>query len=384
MTEAPAAPLIIQTFVAEVSIEPGPSPVTEGADVTFTLTRNGPLTAELTVNVSVTETGSMLSGALSASATFAVGADTTTLTLTTEDDAPIEDPSTVTVTIEAGARYQAAPGAATADAVVLDDLPRFLLKVGPAEVTEGGGGAVTVEIDNGVSLATAQTISLALSGTATADDFTLLNTSDRTLSAPYTLTIPANGSVAAAYITTTNDALAEPDETLTITASHDGTEIGTGTMTLRASSLRLELSSLTASGGGRAMYPSFDSGTLHYAVGCDPSQTLTLRLIDHGRHDAARGQRGPAGQSECGRQPGPARRRRRHPDQPEQRRRRQHDLRCALHEQQRSVHWGGEAAGKCDRTDSRQRECGGRDSRRRRSLAGHRRQRRAQGPPPRR
>ena len=52
------------------------------------------------------------------------------------------------------------PGAATADAVVLDDLPRFLLKVGPAEVSEGGGGAVTVEIDNGVSLTTAETISL--------------------------------------------------------------------------------------------------------------------------------------------------------------------------------------------------------------------------------
>ena len=279
LTEAPAAPLIIPTFVAEVSIEPGPSPVTEGADVTFTLTRDGPLTAELTVNVSVAETGSMLSGALPASATFEVGADTTSLTLTTEDDAPIEDPSTVTVTIEAGARYQAAPGAATADVVVLDDLPRFLLRVGPAEVTEGGGGAVTVEIDNGVSLTTAETISLTLSGTATADDFTLLSTSDRTLSAPYALTIPANEGVAAAYISTVNDALAEPAETLTITASHDGTDIGTGTMTLRASPLRLELSSLAASGGGgRAMYPSFDAGTLHYAVGCDPARTLTLRL----------------------------------------------------------------------------------------------------------
>ena len=106
----------------------------------------------------------------------------------------------------------------------------------------------------------------------------MLNTSDRTLSAPYTLTIPANGGVAAAYISTVNDALPEPAETLTITASHDGTEIGTETMTLRASPLRLELSSLAASGGGRAMYPSFDPGTLHYAVGCDPSQTLTLRL----------------------------------------------------------------------------------------------------------
>ena len=279
LTEAPAAPLIIPTFVAEVSIEPGPSPVTEGGDVTFTLTRDGPLTAELTVNVSVAETGSMLSDPLPASATFEVGADTTSLTLTTEDDAPIEDPSTVTVTIEAGARYQAAPGAATADAVVLDDLPRFLLRVGPAEVTEGGGGAVTVEVTNGVSPATAQTILLTLSGTATADDFTLLSTNDGTLSAPYALTIPANEGVAAAYISTVNDALAEPAETLTITASHDGTDIGTGTMTLRASPLRLELSSLAASGGGgRAMYPSFDPGTLHYAVGCDPAQTLTLRL----------------------------------------------------------------------------------------------------------
>ena len=139
------------------------------------------------------------------------------------------------MTIEAGARYQAAPGAATADAVVLDDLPRFLLRVGPAEVTEGGGGAVTVEIDNGVSLTTAETISLTLGGTATADDFTLLNTNDGTLSAPYALTIPANERVAAAYISTVNDALPEPAETLTITASHDGTEIGTGTMTLRAS-----------------------------------------------------------------------------------------------------------------------------------------------------
>ena len=216
---------------------------------------------------------------------------------------------------------------------------------------------MTVEIDNGVSLATAQTISLALGGTATADDFTLLNTSDRTLSAPYTLTIPANGSVAAAYITTTNDALAEPDETLTITASHDGTDIDTQTMTLRASALRLELSSLTASGGGgRAMYPSFDSGTLHYAVGCDPSQTLNLRLTTRDATTRLAVNGGPAGQSECGRQPGPTRWRRRHPDQPEQRRRRQHDVCRALHEQRRSVPWGRKAAGKFDRVDHGQRE----------------------------
>ena len=262
----------------EVSIEPGPSPVTEGGDVTFTLTRDAPFTDEFTINVSVEETGSMLTGALPVSATFAAGAETTSLTLTTEDDTPIEDPSTVTAMIEVGAGYQVTADAAAADVVVLDDLPRFVLRVGPAEVTEGGGGAVTVEITNGVTFTTAQTISLALGGTATADDFTLLNTSGGTLSAPYTLTIPANERVVAAYITIVNDTLPEPAETLTITASHDDTDIATETMTLRASPLRLELSSLTASGAGRAMYPSFDAGTLHYAVGCDPSQTLTLRL----------------------------------------------------------------------------------------------------------
>ena len=256
------------TNVVEVSVEPGPSPVTEGGDVTFTLTRDAPLTDEFTVNVSVTETGSMLSGVLPSSATFEAGADTTSLTLTTEDDAPIEDPSTVTVAIEADTQYQVTKGAAAADVVVLDDLPRFVLNVGPAEVTEGGGGAVTVEITNGVTFMTAQTISLALGGTATADDFTLLNTSGVTLSAPYTITIAANERVAAAYITVVNDTLAEAAETLTITASHDGTDIATETMTLRASPLRLELSSLAASGGGRAMYPAFDPGTLHYAVGC--------------------------------------------------------------------------------------------------------------------
>ena len=270
---------VVVSNIVEVSVEAGASPVTEGADATFTLKRDGPTTVELTVDVTVEETGSMLSSGPPTSATFAAGASTTTLTVETEDDAPVEDPSTVTVTIEAGAGYQATAGTATAEVVVLDDLPSFVLSVRPEEVTEGGGGAVTVEITNGVSFTTAQTISLALGGTATADDFTLLNTSGWTLSAPYTLTIPAGEGVAAVYITIVNDAMAEPEETLTVTASHDGTEIATGAMTLRASPLRLELSSLAASGGGgRAMYPAFDPGTLHYAVGCDPSRTLTLRL----------------------------------------------------------------------------------------------------------
>ena len=43
-------------------------------------------------------------------------------------------------------------------------------------------------------------------------------------------------------------------------------------MTIRSSPLRLGLESLAVTGSGRAMYPAFDPGTLHYAVGCASRQ----------------------------------------------------------------------------------------------------------------
>jgi len=39
-----------------------------------------------------------------------------------------------------------------------------------------------------------------------------------------------------------------------------------------------QLTSLAATGTGRAMYPAFDSNTLHYAVGCGDNSILSLTL----------------------------------------------------------------------------------------------------------
>ena len=154
----------------------------------------------------------------------------------------------------------------------------FALTVAPAEVTEGGSGTLTVEIINGVIFTTDQTITLAFTGTAAADDFTVYNTNEQALESPYSLTLETGERVAVAYITTTNDAEAEPAETITVTANHGTTAIGTQTMTIEASPLRLELESLAVTGGGRAMYPAFDAGTLHYAVGCAEDTPVTLML----------------------------------------------------------------------------------------------------------
>ena len=272
-------PAVAQTVQdPEVSIEAGASPVTEGANVTFTLTRTGATTAALTVNVSVTETGTMLGSTLPETATFVVGASKATLTVATEDDTATEDPSAVTATVTDDAAYQVKSDAAYAEVVVLDDTARFVLTVGPEEVREGGGGAVTVEVTNGVTFAANQTIALTITGTAAANDFTLFDVREQTLSSPYTVTLPAGESVAATYVTTVNDADEELAETIIVTVSHDGTAIGTQTMTIKASPLRLELSTLAVTGSGRAMYPAFDPGTLHYAAGCADTDPVTLTL----------------------------------------------------------------------------------------------------------
>ncbi len=267
-----------ETQLPEISIEAGPSPVTEGANAAFTLTRTGATAAELVVGVSVTETGSMLASPQPTTATFAVGSSTATLTAATQDDDPVEDPSTITATITGGDAYSVDADAASADVVVVDDTARFVLSVGPEQVTEGGTATVALEITNGVTLAASETVTLAVSGTATADDFTLVDLNGRALSAPYALTLAAGESAAAAHITTANHAAEEPSETVVVTASHGSDEIGAGTMTIKASPLRLELSALSVTGSGRAMYPAFDPATLHYAVGCVATEPVMLTL----------------------------------------------------------------------------------------------------------
>ena len=105
-----------------VSIAAGSS-VQEGTPVEFTLTRaNDDMANALTVNVSVSQTGSVLIGSAAGqvSVRFEANEATKTLTLDTEDDNVEEEDGIVTATITAPSGYQVA-GPASATVTVMDN-----------------------------------------------------------------------------------------------------------------------------------------------------------------------------------------------------------------------------------------------------------------------
>ena len=141
--------------IPEITITMGTSPVTEGVDVEFTITRSGDTTETLTVNVSVTETGSMLSGSPPSTMTFEAGDDTATLTVQTDDDSVVEDASEVTAELRADTNSPpeyTVGAAATATVTVNDDdatqppppLPTVGYKSEAYTVREGAD--VTIEV----------------------------------------------------------------------------------------------------------------------------------------------------------------------------------------------------------------------------------------------
>ena len=274
--------------VPEISIEAGTNPVTEGVAVTFTLSRTGPTTATLAVDVSVTETGSVLSVTPSMTVTFDVGDSSATLTVTTDNDAIVEDPSTVTATVAPASdnRYQVVATANEATVTVEDnDTAALTLSVDETVVAEADTGAATLTatITNGVTFAKAQDVTVTLGGSATAgSDFTFTDAAGRTLARPYGLRFRRGASSATGTITAVNDTRDDDAETIVIDASYGGSAVGSQhTITITDDDVPpsgLELEQLAVTASGRDMYPQFDPATLHYAVGCSDQDTVTLML----------------------------------------------------------------------------------------------------------
>ena len=203
--------------------------VTEGQDVVFTLTRTGITTDALTVNVSVSETGSMVDGAPPATVTFQADVATATLTVATHDDSVVEASSTITASIAAGNGYSLDAEATSASSAVYDnDTAMFSVSASPEEIDEGETSTVTVAVSNAVTFAADQTITLAFGdGTATKG-------TDFTVSAE-TLTLAAGASSVTATVTAVDDTDAEEAETVVVAASHAGDGIGSASVSIAAS-----------------------------------------------------------------------------------------------------------------------------------------------------
>ena len=208
----PGSPELSGITIAAVS-----SPVAEGASASFTVTLGAAASEALTVPVSVTETGSMLSGEPPVSLAVAAGDTTATLTVPTAGDSVVEADSTVTAT--AGSDSAASASVTVED----DDTAAFSVTADPQTIAEGESATLTVAISNGVTFAEDQTVRLTTSGTASASDFT---------GVPAALTLAAGASSVTAELAASADNEVEVDETVTVAVFHGGASIGSATVTV--------------------------------------------------------------------------------------------------------------------------------------------------------
>ncbi len=121
----------------------------EGKDIVFTLTRAGEANSELTVPITVQETGAMLDGDAPENVTFAAQSREAALRIATEDDSEDETDSTVTVTVQAGPSWQVDEDAASAVQTVLDNDTAPVASTSSADVTIWSAEMTVVEYGAG-------------------------------------------------------------------------------------------------------------------------------------------------------------------------------------------------------------------------------------------
>ncbi len=153
-----------------------------------------------------------------------------------------------------------------------DTTPVLSLSVGAIVIDEGASVDITVMTTaTGSVYAEDQTITLEFTGDAMPEDDYTVSVDGSPLSSPYELTLPAGASSVTATITATEDTEIEADETITLTARHEGDTIGEETI----------------------MITDNDADVVTYTVSFDPTEytvnesdgqvELTLTLIDEGR-----------------------------------------------------------------------------------------------------
>ena len=193
--------------------------VAEGEDASFTLTRVGITTAELAVEVTVSETGDVVSSSHEGTrtVTFGAGSDTATLTVTTQDDGVSEPDSTVSVAVTDGADYRLGTPSTAGTVVADNDRPPVTVASGD-DVTEGEDARFTLTRTGDTAAELAIEVAVSETGDAVApgDEGTRTVTFDAG-SATATLTVP-----------TRDDDADEPDSTVGVAVA-DGADYRPGT-----------------------------------------------------------------------------------------------------------------------------------------------------------
>ena len=225
-----------------VSIAAVEERVTEADLARFKVSRTGPTTEPLDVQVLFASTTSQRVKDLTIR--IYAGQRSVTRRVQVGDNTIVEDDVTVTWTLAEGEGYRVSAENATASVVLEEnDAPEFTVSVEPAEIAEGESATVRVAITNGVTFRQPETITLSVSGTASESDYS---------GVPETLSLRAYSTrprfSTTATVTAAVDQEDEEAETVTITASHRGSVIGSATVTINSVSDDTTLASLSLSG----------------------------------------------------------------------------------------------------------------------------------------
>ena len=277
-----------RTESVTVTLSLNPTTVAEDDDattvtVTAALAAAGSTATMVTVSVTDGEAEAGVDFGAVADFTLDIAENETSGTATFElspiDDSLVEGDETLEVS-GTGTDLEVIPAELT---LTDDDRATLGLDVYETTLAESGAGraTITVSITNAVTFQRAQDVALTLGGTATpGEDYTFTDASGRTFTRPWVLVLPGGESSATGTITAVDDDRDDDAETVTVEAEYDGAAVGatqTITITDDDDAPALALSGLTvASTNSRSSYPVFDADTLHYAVGCEAGDALTL------------------------------------------------------------------------------------------------------------
>ena len=220
---------------------------------------------------------------VAAGVSFAAGETRKTVSFDAADDALVEGPETVELSFSALESGFSAGSPATSTVTIADtDAAVIGFSTGSSEVSEGGETELTFTISNGVTFAEDQALSIAVAGTAIAtDDFVLVDSQNRTLSAPYSVTLEAGASSVAASLMAVDDSVAELAETVTLSATLASTStlIGSRTVTIAANDLNAPEVTITQDGmvseGDHAVFTLRRTATL----GSPLTRALTVAVV---------------------------------------------------------------------------------------------------------
>ncbi len=249
----------------------------EGSAVEFTVTLSQSLSDDVTVEYA-TSNGSATGGsdytsASAQSVTISSGQTSATISIATIDDSIEEEAETFTVTLSSPSANAVlgSPASATGTILASDIVPD--LDIAPASAVEGSSVEFTVTLSPAAAddVTVDYETSIAAADTASATDFTAVNST--------TLTIAAGETSGTISIATTQDSVDEATpETFTLTLSNPSTNAELGTMSAAlgtiydddASALSLSVSSIDITEGETVDYT--------VALATAPSEAVTVSI----------------------------------------------------------------------------------------------------------